>query len=253
MHNCKNSHDCSLQHSSNILLSNENSFKTMVNSNSKYIEHFSESDQQVIASGINFATANIVNHWRKLDDNQKKNYTIALAKSYDRTICLANNMLDLAYINSKDFIVQSRLTDIGLILTDKCFEYNLVFGDFYNIPVTCSIRGKAIANCNGYYIRRLLDNVLSEILDNLDHVAVEITLKDYITISHRYACIEILIHLEQLKEIRKLANIFDKILKINIESDIRTKLINKIISIHHGKVSVNQQAQLGIVELMIPH
>lgn len=254
MQNYKNIQNYNLQYFSNILDNNENSFEDSVSSSSELIEDFSDNEREVIVSSIGFAAAGIINNWSRLKDNQKKKYMIALAKSYDRNVCLITNMVDLACINSKDFSIKTKSVDLGKMVTEKCSEYELIFDYNKDTKITCNIRKTIIASCNVYYIKRLIDNILSKILDNLHDVLVEITLEDYFIDEHQHARIEILFKSNQLAELENLTAMFTKIVKINLEKeyDIGNKLIEKIIEIHRGKISIKQQNYSSCIELMIP-
>ncbi|MGI4776020.1 MAG: hypothetical protein ACRYE9_03750 [Janthinobacterium lividum] len=213
---------------------------------------FNYNDQQIIPAGIGFATAGIINHWEKLDDNQRKNYVITLAKSSDRAICLASNMLDLAYINSEDFVMESRLTDLGHLISEKCFEYNSIFKAADNVKITCGIDGEVVAICNSYYIRRILDNLLSEILDNLRNVTIEVILGSFKKEFYEFADVKLFLKSKDPKETQDLVIILNKIVDVDLKSEIRNQLIETIVEMHKGKILTKLQNNLGFINLTIP-
>lgn len=237
------------------LYNNENIIEKLITSRNKYLDNIIHDETIFPISGITAIANGLVNQWDDYDNNQRKTYALAIAKSTDRIVSFINNTLEIAQLSSDQFKLNSQLVNFNELLIEKVQEYQIMYQSKEYLNFVLDLDSSFDIKIDKYLFKRLLDNLVAFIADQaISPTKIKISLKTYYTSPDTT--------LQGIKTVKMMKctlscytsestnSLFDQ---SQFENDIRMKLVQKIIDVHGGKMDCghDQNSAIDYIALVI--
>ena len=232
----------------------EHQLKSAIASKARYLKYMNYKDGINSLIGITGLASGVINHWDRFDAEQLKEYILAIARGSDRIVNLVNNMLDLAYINYKDFSLHRASLNLKPWLKQKFQKYSLCENITRNIKLVSQLDDGMLFSCDKYLINRLFDNLMLSLFDISEIKEVKVDIINQTTSRLENAqYVQVIINFRQLSSSAsfdrfwhdKFAHISDdsKAFEFEFSEDAGLILACKIIELHQGRIRIENSAE----------
>ncbi len=197
-------------------------------------------------TGITSMGQVLYENYHKLSDKQKYSGLEEIAKSSERLSSLVNNLIDLSKLSSLSYKLDKKPVNLSEIVHDRLEHCKKLYLGKKELEFSAQVEDDVVINCDGYYIKATLDNLIINAIQYSKEGNISIKLSsedDYIKFSIDDEGIGIPKH--------ELHDIF---LSFTVSSKTKTPaggrgvglaLCEKAITAHNGKIRAESDGVKG--------